>query len=62
MDSVFNMKTRIMLRIRKNSLVEELYLGRDGKWTTWKLAAKFSSYSACEKFAAKHGITTYGIF
>jgi len=36
-------------RIRKNSLIEDVYLARDGTWTTWKLAAK-------------HGIEVYGIF
>lgn len=54
-------KTTIM-RIRKNSLMDDVYLGRDGKWTTWKKAAKFRSVDALERFAAKHGIEVYGIF
>lgn len=49
-------------RIRKNSLVEDAYLGRDGKWTTWTLAAKFKAVEALERFAAKYGIESYGIF
>jgi len=49
-------------RIRKNSLVEDVYLGRDGKWTTWAKAARFTSVAALERFAAKFGIEVYGIF
>ena len=49
-------------RIRKNSLTEDVYLDRHGRWTEWRLAATFSSQSAAEKFAAKHGILVYGIF
>jgi hypothetical protein len=49
-------------RIRKNSLVEDLYLGRDGKWTTWEKAAKFKSVNALERFADRCGIKVYGIF
>lgn len=49
-------------RIRKNSLVENFYLGRDGKWTTWAKAARFSTVEALERFAEKHGIEVYGIF
>ena len=43
-------------------MVEDVFLGRDGKWTTWKLAAKFSTVEALERFAAKWGIEVYGIF
>lgn len=49
-------------RIRKNSLVEDVYLGRDGKWTTWERAAKFRSVDALERFAEKHCVEIYGIF
>jgi hypothetical protein len=49
-------------RIRKNSLVEDLYLGRDGKWTSWQRAARFSTVEALERFAAKWRIEVYGIF
>jgi len=49
-------------RIRKNSLVQDVYLGRDGTWTTWERAAKFTSVDGLERFVAKHGIEVYGIF
>ena len=49
-------------RIRTNSLVEDLYLDRQGRWTTWAKAARFSTVEALEKFAAKCGIEVYGIF
>lgn len=49
-------------RIRKNSLTEELFLGRDGQWTTWEKAAKFSSQDAAEEFAKRWGIDVFGIF
>lgn len=49
-------------RIRKNSMTDDVYLGRDGKWTTWERAAKFSTVEALEKFAAKCGVMVYGIF
>jgi len=49
-------------RIRKNSLIEDLYLDRHGRWTTWEKAATFRSVDALEKFAAKCGVDVYGIF
>ena len=49
-------------RIRKNSLVEDLYLDRQGRWTTWDRAAKFRSVDALERFAEKCGVVVYGIF
>jgi hypothetical protein len=49
-------------QIRKDSLVEDVYLGRDGTWTTWERAASFLSVEALERFAAKHGIEVFGIF
>ncbi|MGE3406446.1 MAG: hypothetical protein AB7I37_06485 [Pirellulales bacterium] len=49
-------------RVRKNSLIEDLYLGRDGQWTDWKNAATFASQDAAEAFARKCGITVCGIF
>ncbi len=49
-------------RVRKNSLTEDVYLGRDGKWTTWAKAAKFRSVDALERFAEKCGLLIYGIF
>lgn len=49
-------------RIRKNSLVEDVYLGRDGAWTTWEKAAKFTTVEALERFAARFGIEVFGTF
>ncbi len=49
-------------RIRKNSLVEELYLARNGEWTDWRNAATFATQDAAEAFALKCGITVFGIF
>ena len=49
-------------RIRKTSLVEDLYLDRQRQWTTWKKAAKSKSQEAAEAFAVKHGIEVYCIF
>lgn len=50
------------MTIRKNSLTENLFLDRQGNWTTYKLAAKFKTINALESFAKKHNITTYGAF
>lgn len=52
----------MVYRIRKNSLTEDVYLGRDGQWTSWQRAARFSTVEALERFAAKCGIEVYGIF
>jgi len=52
----------VAFRIRINSMVEDLYLDRQGRWGTWAKAAKFSTVEALEKFAAKCGIEVYGIF
>ena len=49
-------------RVRKNSLLEDLYLDRQGQWTDWRNAATFASQDAAEAFALKCGITVYGIF
>lgn len=49
-------------RIRKNSLLEDLYLSRDGQWTNWKNAAKFGSQDSAESFALQFGITVFGLF
>lgn len=52
----------MVYRIRKNSLVEDVYLDRQGHWTTWERAAKFKSVEALERFAAKFEIVVYGVF
>jgi hypothetical protein len=41
----------VVYRIRKNSITEDLYLGRNGAWTTWQGAARFRSVMALERFA-----------
>lgn len=51
----------VKTRIRKSGL-QGLYLSRSGEWTTWQHAAKFSSDTAAERFAEKHGVTGYGLF
>lgn len=43
-------------------MVEDVYLGRNGAWTTWWKAATFSSQEAAEKFAKKCGVEVFGIF
>ena len=50
------------MRIRKNTMLEDLYLSREGNWVEYNLAAKFSSVRALEKFAVFHSIDVYGIF
>jgi len=50
------------VKIRKNSLTENLYLDRQGRWVPWKDAAWFSSDQAAERFAQKHGIKVFGLF
>lgn len=49
-------------RMRKNSLLEDVYLGRNGAWTTWERAARFSSQDVAERIAKKCGIAVFGIF
>ena len=50
------------VKIRKNSLTENLSLDRHGRWVPWKNAAWFSSDRAAERFAQKHGIEIFGLF
>ena len=55
------------MRIRMNVLCDSFvdgaaYLGRDGSWTTWSLAATFRTAAAAERFARRHGVELYGIF
>ena len=56
------MTARQRVKIRKNSLTENLYLDRQGQWVPWKRAAWFSSDQAAERFAQKHGIQVFGLF
>lgn len=50
------------VKIRKNSLAENLYLDRQGRWVPWKNAAWFGSDRAAERFAQRRGIKVYGLF
>jgi len=52
----------VVYRIRKNSMTEDVYLCRDGTWTTWEWAARFKTVDALERFAIEHGVLVYGIF
>jgi hypothetical protein len=42
-----------------NSITEDLYLGRNGAWTTWQGAAKFRSVIALERFAEKRSMASF---
>lgn len=50
------------VKIRKNSLTDNLYLDRQGQWVPWKEAAWFSSDQAAERFAQAHGRHVFGLF
>jgi hypothetical protein len=50
------------VKIRKNSLTEDVYLDRQGRWVPWREAAWFHSDQAAERFAQKHGIEVFGLF
>jgi hypothetical protein len=50
------------VKIRKNSLVENLYLDRRGRWVRWCDAAWFSTQQAAERFAKSHGVQVFGLF
>jgi hypothetical protein len=50
------------VKVRKNSLTENRYLDRQGRWVPWKEAAWFSSDTAAERFALRHGIEVFGLF
>ncbi len=50
------------VKVRMNSLTENLYLDRQGRWVRWKDAAWFSSDQAAERFAKAHGVKVFGLF
>lgn len=56
------MPVRQRVKIRKNSLTENLYLDRQGQWVPWKQAAWFASHEAADRFAQQHGIEVFGLF
>ena len=50
------------VKVRKNSLTDNRYLDRQGRWASWKDAAWFHSNQAAERFAQQHGISVFGLF
>ena len=54
--------TNQRVKIRKNSMTENLYLDRQGRWVPWRNARWFSSEEAAEWFAKKQGIEVFGLF
>jgi len=56
------MTKRSRIRIRKGGFWHESYLSREGKWGSWENAAVFTTQDAADRFAAKYGITNYGLF
>ena len=61
MDNRFTKRLQ-RVKIRKNSLTENLYLDRQGHWMPWKKAAWFHSHRAADLFAEEHGIEGFGLF
>ena len=56
------MRNSQRVKIRKNSLTDNLYLNRQGQWVPWKQAAWFNSHDAADRFAKTQGIEVYGLF
>lgn len=50
------------VKVRKNSLTENLYLDRQGRWVPWREAAWFSSDRAAERFVHAMDIEVFGLF
>jgi hypothetical protein len=50
------------VKVRMNSLTENLYLDRQGRWVPWKDAAWFCSDQAAERFAQALGVKVFGLF
>jgi hypothetical protein len=50
------------VKIRKNSLTDNRYLDRQGRWVPWRNAAWFSSDRAAERFAQALGVHVFGLF
>lgn len=48
--------------IRENTMLNARYLDRQGNWNSWEKRATFNTQDAAERFATKHGITTFGLF
>lgn len=54
--------TNRRVKIRKNSLTENLYLDHQCRWVPWRDAKWFFSEQAAERFAKKQGIEVFGLF
>ena len=50
------------LKIRKNSLTQNLYLDRQGRWVHGKLPLGSLSDRAAERFAQQRGVEVFGLF
>ena len=50
------------VKIRMNSLTDNRYLDRQGRWVPWKHASWFHSDRAAERFAQQHGVPVFGLF
>ena len=50
------------VKIRKNSMTDNRYLDRQGRWVSWKHAAWFASDRAAERFAQQQGVEVFGLF
>ena len=50
------------VKIRMNSLADNRYLDRQGRWVPWKQAAWFSSDRTAERFAHALGVHVFGLF
>ncbi len=50
------------VKIRMNSLTENLYLDRQSRRVPWKQAAWFSNGQAAEQFAKKHDSAVFVLF
>jgi hypothetical protein len=50
------------VKVRINSLTDNLYLDRQGRWVPWKNAAWFHSDRTAERFAQQHGVEVFGLF
>ena len=52
----------LRVKIRKNSLTDNRYLDRQGRWVAWKQAAWFHSDRAAARFAHALGVHVFGLF
>jgi hypothetical protein len=50
------------LVVRKNSIREDVYLDRAGRWAEYRKAKRFRTDTAAERFAEQHGVKVFGLF